>query len=174
MKLTKFATKYLIWGLLLILMLVACGGNDDDPNNEDDSRTTETNTPVATETLSTTEIESPTLDPAQRTILEGQYELLRQSQAQIEGIWTDLRIGNEVSCATELQFPLSPDDITSSDPVSVALFDAAVELETAYGMWQAECDNNRSQPPADVIDGGVRAALAAGDKLDDAEDLLSQ
>lgn len=170
MKLMKIATKHLILGLLLILMLVACGGDD----NEDDSKAIETNIPIATETLSTTEIESPTLDPVQRTMLEGQYELLRQSQSHIEGIWTDLRIGNEVSCATELQFSLSPDDITGSDPVSVALFDAAVELETAYGMWQAECDNNRSQPPADVIDGGVRAALAAGDKLDDAEDLLSQ
>jgi len=162
--------RFFVFGLLLLLVLAACGGDENKENKSDNKGT---DLPRPTATISTSENETLTLDPAQRSLLEGQYERLRQSQSQIEGIWTDLRNGNEVSCATELEFPLSPSDVIGSDSISLALFDAAIELERAFGLWQAECDNSRSQPSADVIDDGVRAALAAGDKLRDVEALLS-
>lgn len=155
--------------IVLMVVLVACGGDDGNNDNSDND---ETDSPTAT--VSTSENGSPTIDAEQRTMLEDQYELLRQSQTQIEEIWTDLRDGNEVSCAIELQFPPSPGDIIGTDPISLALFDAAVELEQSFGLWQAECDLARSQPPADVIDNGIRTALAAGDQLREAEALLSE
>jgi hypothetical protein len=163
---------FFVFGLLLLLALAACGDNGE--KDTDSTNNSGTNSPSPTATVSNSENESPPLDPAQRSLLEGQYELLRQSQSQIEEIWTDLRNGNDVSCATALQIPLSPDDIIGTDPVSLALFDTAIDLEQAFGLWQAECDNSRSQPPADVIDNGVRAALAAGDKLRNAENLLAE
>ena len=77
-------------------------------------------------------------------------------------------------CAAELKPQISPDALTSDDPISLTLQQAAIEIQTAVNLWQAECQNPRPQPPPDVIDRGIRAALAAGTALDGASAAMSQ
>lgn len=151
--------------LLILLLLSACG---DDKPNDDKSESTPANTP-------TMQIEAtPTLTNELREQLESTYSILSEAQAQIETVWSDLQAGRTVDCAAALNQQISPDALSSDDPISLTLQQAAIEIQTAVNLWQAECQNPRPQPPPDVIDRGIRAALAAGTALDAASVALSQ
>jgi len=159
--------RFWIPALLILLILTGCGGEDE--NNKPSNPTPEI-TP-------TTEIEvtpAPTLSDTERQQLEVSYSVLSEAHTQIEGIWTDLQAGQSVECTTPLNPQISPDALTGADVISQTLQQAAIEIETAVNLWQAECQNPRPQPPADVIDRGVRAALAAGQALEAASELLRQ
>jgi hypothetical protein len=160
--------NYRFWipALFILLILTGCG---EDENNKPSDPTPEI-TP-------TTEIEvtpAPTLSDAERQQLEASYSILSEAHTQIEGIWSDLQAGQSVECATPLNPQISPDGLAGEDVISQTLQQAAIEIETAVNLWQAECQNPRPQPPADVIDRGVRAALAAGQALEAASELLRQ
>ncbi|MBL1136894.1 MAG: hypothetical protein HND46_16430 [Chloroflexi bacterium] len=153
--------------LLIILILSACG---DEKPTDDKSKSTP-------ETAPTVEIEVtpfPTLTDELREQLESTYSVLSEVQAQIETVWSDLQAGRTVDCAAALKQQISPDALSSDDPISLILQQAAIEVQTAVNLWQAECQNPRPQPPPDVIDRGIRAALAAGTALDAASVALSQ
>ncbi len=151
--------RYLLLFILLALILIACGGDSED----------EENAILSTLTPTAEDQSAPTLDPALRETLEFQYEALRQSQEQIETVWQDLQAGQPVSCTTIVEVNVPPEAVTGMD----ALFRAAVEIDRAVGLWEAECQNPRPHPPPEIIDQGLRAALAAGDALRDAEAILS-
>ncbi len=151
--------------LLILLLLSACG---DDKPNDDKSESTPATTP--TMQIAAT----PTLTDELREQLESTYSILSEAQAQIETVWTDLQADRTVDCASALKQQVSPDALSSDDPISLILQQAAIEIQTAVNLWQAECQNPRSQPPPDVIDRGIRAALAAGTALDAASVALSQ
>jgi hypothetical protein len=102
-----------------------------------------------------------------------QYETLRQAQDQLETIWSDLKGGQTVQCSADLPRLIAPDAISGQDEASLALRRAAAEIDTAISLWVAECRNPRPQPPPEIIDRGLRAALAAGDALREAEQALS-
>ncbi|MBI5927870.1 MAG: hypothetical protein HY862_01065 [Chloroflexi bacterium] len=154
-----------ILALLIALMLSGCGG---DKQNDDKSDATPSITPT-NQALS-----SPTLTDDLRQQLESTYSILTEAQTQIEGVWSDLQAGQAVDCATSLKPQISPDALTGDDTISLILQQAAIETQTAVNLWQAECQNPRSQPPPDVIDRGIRAALAASTALDAASAALSQ
>lgn len=156
-----------ICALLIMLMLSACGdntSNDDKPES----------TPASTPTIEIEATPFPIMTDAQREQLESTTSILSEAQAQIEAVWSDLQAGRAVDCAAELKPQISPDALTSDDPISLTLQQAAIEIQTAVNLWQAECQNPRSQPPPNVIDRGIRAALAAGTALDAALAAMSQ
>ena len=151
--------------VLGLLIISACGGDDSDVNEATATRNV---TAVPTLTSAT-----PSIAPEVRPTLEAEFDELRTAQETITGIWSSLQNGEEVSCADELpEFGL-PQAYQRDDVVSDLLFSAAVHLDTAYRLWEAECQNPRSQPPPEVIDQGLREALAAGDDLKDAGLILS-
>ncbi|MCQ3932303.1 MAG: hypothetical protein DPW16_17780 [Chloroflexi bacterium] len=158
-----------IWipALLILLLLSACG---DDKPTDDQS----TSTPEAAPTVEIEVTLFPTLTDELREQLESTYSVLSEAQAQIEKVWSDLQAGRTVECAAELKPQISPDALSSDDSISLTLQQAAIEVQTAVNLWQAECQNPRPQPPPEVIDRGIRAALAAGTALDAASASLSQ
>lgn len=131
-------------------------------------------TPVPPQTEIPTDTPTPqSLDNTRRASLEIQYELLRQTQEQAATIWTDLQAGRAVPCTTTVEIPFSPSAITGDDSISQHLYQTALALQDAVALWEAECQNPRQQPPPDVIERGVLAALAAGDSLRQAQELLA-
>lgn len=157
----------IIPALLILLMLSACGNekpSDDKPES----------TPEIPPTVEIEVTPFPTLTDDLRQQLEFTYSILSEAQAQIETVWTDLQAGRTVDCAAALKPQISPDALSSDAPISLILQQAAIEIQTAVNLWQAECQNPRPQPPPDVIDRGIRAALAAGTALDAASVALSQ
>ncbi len=153
--------------LLILLILSACGDNTSNDNKPE-------STPPNTPTIEIEVTSLPTLTDELREQLESTYNILSEAQAQIEAVWSDLQAGRTVDCAAELKPQISPDALTSDDPISLTLQQAAIEIQTAVNLWQAECQNPRPQPPPDVIDRGIRAALAAGTALDGASAAMSQ
>lgn len=140
--------------LLIVLSSFGCTLAQDD------------NTPVPTHTAAPSPSPTPpSLDRTRRAALEVQYELLRQTQEQIVGVWQDLQAGQSVACTPSIEMPFSPSAITGEDEISLLLFQAALAVQDAVSLWDVECQNPRSQPPADVIERGVLAALAGGDVL---------
>lgn len=146
--------------LLIVLSSFGCTLAQDD------------NTPVPTHTAAPSPT-PPSLDRTRRAALEVQYELLRQTQEQIVGVWQDLQAGQPVACIPSIEMPFSPSAITGEDEISQLLFQAALAVQDAVSLWDVECQNPRPQPPADVIERGVLAALAGGDALKLVQDLLA-
>ncbi|MCI0709687.1 MAG: hypothetical protein L0154_05935 [Chloroflexi bacterium] len=152
--------------MFCVLVISACG---DDDSDGDGATATRNVTAVPTVSLAPA---TPTIPPDIRPTLETGFDELQTAQETIAGIWSSLQSGEEVSCADELpEFGL-PQAYQGDDAVSVLLFSAAAHLDTAYRLWEAECQNPRSQPPAEIIDQGLREALSAGDDLKDAEAIL--
>lgn len=149
--------------LLLMLLVIGMGCT---PSPENTPAPSSTEAPTSSPT-------PPTLDTTRRTALEIQYELLRQTQTQIADVWQGLQSGQTVTCATTVAMPFSPSAISGSDPISQHLFQTALALQDAVSLWAVECQNPRSQPPPDVIERGVLAALAAGDSLRLVQELLA-
>lgn len=158
-----------IWipALLILLLLSACG--DDRPTDDQPK-----STPATAPTVEIEVTPFPTLTDELREQLESTYSVLSEAQAQIETVWSDLQAGRTVECAAELKPQMSPDALVGDDPISLTLQQAAIEVQAAVNLWQAECQNPRPQPPPEVIDRGIRAALAAGTALDAASVALSQ
>ncbi len=138
--------------LLLVCLLVACGSESDDEPR-----------PVP----STTGVATLEPVPERRSTLEYQYELLRQSQSEIEQVWRDLQMGRSVACTTVVEMAISSTVIT--EPI---LIRAAIETEEAIALWKAECQNPREVIPFEIIDRGLRSALAGGDALRQYRELL--
>jgi hypothetical protein len=155
-----------VLSLALCVAVSACG---DDATNEEATATRGV-TAVPTVSLSPA---TATIAPAIRPTLEARFDELQTAQKTITGIWTSLQNGEEVSCADELPEVGLPQAYQGDDVISDLLFLAATHLDAAYRLWESECQNPRPQPPAEVIDEGLREALAAGDDLADAEAILA-
>lgn len=153
--------------LLVMLMVSACSGDDSD---DDEATATRAITAIPTVSLAPS---TPTLAPEIRPTLETGFDELQAAQETIIGIWSSLQSGEEVSCADELPAFGQPQAYQGDDAVSTLLFSAAAHLDKSYRIWESECQNPRPQPPAEVIDEGLREALAAGDDLADAEAILA-
>jgi hypothetical protein len=152
--------------LVVMLWLVGCNTTVE-----------KTSVPVATQTPATETppipTPQPTLEVSLRLTLETQFDDLQAAQEAIAEVWQGLQRNQSVSCAQELPRLESPATYAGENPISVQLFSAALFLDTAYDLWQTECQNPRQQPPPDVIDQGVRAALSAGDALTSARQMLT-
>lgn len=166
--------RYFIAILMLSLTLTACGESEDKSTSQPDT----TSTPQS-EILSaspTPETDSsltiPTLDPRLRPTFEAQYDELQAVQSAIEGIWSDLQAGENVACADELPFLPAPQNYEEEHPVASLLYSAAVSLDTAYSLWTAECNNPRAEPPPEIVNQGLLAALSAGVSLQSVADIL--
>lgn len=154
--------KFLSLLLILPVLLAACAETNSD---DDDAPQNET----APSTSQPADDESPAFDSETRLQLESQFAAVQQAQQQIETIWLDLRAGKQVTCSTVVELTVIPEMITGEDEVSVDLRRAAQATREAISLWQNECLNPRAQPPANIIDQGVRAALAASDALNQAQ-----
>jgi hypothetical protein len=162
-------SKYLVALTIMILFIITgCGGDEDAPS------TSAPATIHVTDTLPSTDVVSPTLEPALRLTLEPQYDELVTAQQAISEIWQNLQAGRGVACNTQLPVLPSPDVYQSDDEITNRFFEAAVNLQEAYRLWNTECLNPRPQPPPEIIDQGLRAALSAGDRLREAETFLTR
>jgi len=146
-----------VCALALAVALAACGGSDAGAPR----------TPTPTEAPASTA--PPTGSPA-RDALARQYERLRDAHRAIGPVWESLAAGGQVRCGAPIQ-ALSPAAISAEGDPALAsaaghLRDAAVALDGAARLWQAECANPRPQPPADVINRGRLAVRDAGAALD--------
>ena len=150
--------RLVLLSLVLVVVGMACS-SDEKP------------TPNVPETLPI--ITTPTITLDQRLYLESQFSTLQVAQRRIEGIWQDLQAGRQVLCAAWEEARIPPASVQGDDEISIALFQAASDIETAILIWEAECDNPRLQPPPEIIDRGLRAALAADIALQQAGVLLS-
>jgi hypothetical protein len=157
--------------LVFVMVLVAACSDDGDQDKDGGDNDARPATPV-TPSLSITLSPSPE-NLSNRPTLEAQAEALRQSQQAIEAIWSDLQAGQTVACTTTVTLTVPPGAITGDDAVSGLLFQTAVAIDQAVALWEAECQNPRTQPPAATIDRGLREALAAADALDEARQLLA-
>ncbi len=144
----------------LVITLVAACGTDSKPPAPAPSDTA----PPPSATL------SPSLVRLQRA-----YEMLSESQKSINAVWEGLAHGEEIQCGASLD-ALQPENITSDDsaydPLVSTLRQAAVSINQAVDLWQAECANPRPTIPASVIDQGRLAVRAADDALKEADNLL--
>lgn len=155
--------KRLLCLVVMMLMLAACDDQDDK-----DKRATLPAPPVTVDTT----LEIPGIPQEIRATLEESYEALRQRQTAIEEVWARLQRDDTVGCDEALPEMHSPQIYAGDDAVSERLFDAAVHIANAYQLWEAECQNPRTQPPGTVIDEGLREALSAGDDLREAQSIL--
>ncbi|HEX3053291.1 MAG TPA: hypothetical protein VHP83_21715 [Aggregatilineaceae bacterium] len=151
--------RYMMWVVLPWLLLTACGGDEESPS------VTQTPLPPAINT------QSPVFLRLQRN-----YEGLHDGLDAISEIWESLATGEEVQCG---QYPASPSPESISaegDPTYEALAErlrsAAIDLDTAINLWEAECKKTRAIPSLDVINQGLLAVGSAGDALREAENLL--
>lgn len=165
---------FLALGLILVLFLTACEDSETDATKLPSSTDTpETDLLVASPTPETDlGLATPTLDTTLRLSLETQYDELQAAQIAIENVWSNLQKGETVVCSDELPFLPEPQNYEGEHPLNDDLYTAAVFLDTAYSLWEAECLNPRSQPPADIINQGLLAALSAGDNLQTVFDVL--
>lgn len=142
------------WLIALGLVLAACGGDD----GEQESAT-------------------PTPSAAVRAALQTDYDALLEAQQAVGDIWETLGTGGQVTCG-EMPAVISPESISAQgdptlEPLAEVLRQAAVRVQNALDLWQAECLNPRAQPAPDVIDRGRLAARSAGDALHEAQQLLA-
>ncbi len=150
------------WILLFIVCVTLAACSDDEKPGP-------TNTPPA----ATATQASPTLSVETRQAYENDFELLRQLHTQMDAVWGAISRGETAQCGTEYN-TLSPERFSGDHPIARELRTAAVELADAVRLWQAECENPRTDIPADILDRGLRMVLTAGDALSEAELLLSQ
>lgn len=115
----------------------------------------------------------PTLSLEERQTYETGFEQLRQLHTSMDAIWGAISRGETAQCGTQYEI-ISPERFSDDQPIGIELRTAAVELADAVRLWQAECENPRTEIPPDVIDRGVRMVLTAGDALREAEQLLSE
>jgi hypothetical protein len=155
----------ILW-IMLGYMLVACGGEDKKETPQP------TNTlPATVATLApTATVSASAIAPEIRPTMEVQYEELRQAQTAIESVWSRLQAGESVACSEALPILGSPEAYQDQ----ALLYQAAQDVREAYNLWEGECQQERAQPPFEVIDRGLRAALSAGDNLRAVEELLGQ
>ncbi len=147
--------------LLFVIAVAACDSADSTPDP----------TPIATDPAIPA-TQSPVLVELQRD-----YERISASQTEILTIWEKLAANEQVQCG---EYPpvvdpasISAEDDTTHQPLAELLQQAAVDVERAINLWQAECLNPRPVPPPDVVDEGRFAARSAGDSLREAADLLT-
>ena len=148
--------KLLLVLSVVVLLLAACGSDDDSP--------------------APAETSAPANDTSISTRLARDYESLNVAYQTIGNVWEGLASGEQVQCGTYPEAP-APEDISAGDddalqPLADLLKQAAIELQSAINLWQAECNNPRTTIPPDVIDEGRLSVRAAGDTLREANDLL--
>lgn len=148
------------WILFLLLILLAACSDDEKPGA--------TRTPPA---ITATQA-PPTLSVETRQTYEDGFELLRQLHTQMDAVWGAISRGETAQCGADYN-TLSPERFSDDHPIARQLRTAAVELADAVRLWQAECENPRTDIPADIIDRGLRMVLTAGNALSEAELLLT-
>lgn len=166
--------RHLIVILMLSLTLTACGESEDKSTSQPDTTPTPQSEILSASPTPETDLNltTPTLNTQLRPTFETQYDELQAVQTAIEGIWSDLQTGENVGCADELPFLPAPQNYEGEHPVSDLLYSAAVSLDTAYSLWTAECNNPRAEPPPEIVNQGLLAALSAGDSLQSVADIL--
>jgi hypothetical protein len=154
---------------LLVLTWAACSSNGSHHNQRSTAvpgpANSGDNTPL-----------SATVSPA-AVHLQRDYESLRESHQKISDVWESLAIGTQVQCG---DYPdvMSPETITAEgdpafEPLATLLHSAAIDIDEAINLWKAECTRPRANPSPDVIDKGRLAVRAAGDALNQAQELLA-
>jgi hypothetical protein len=165
------------FGLVIVVVMIGACGGDDEENGDGEIRPQNDEQPsptlILTQEAPTEQTLTEEFAPSKRRQLEQQYETLRQAQAAINNVWTDLQQGQEVACSTEIPLTIAPGAITDEDIVSQNLRQAAVSIERSMNLWEAECQNPREVIPPEVINEGWLAAQSAADALGRAEDGLS-
>lgn len=151
-----------LWiAVVIVLLASACGSPEDAPGATD--------TPAASPTA--------TADP-EIPRLQNLYERLRESQAAIASIWETLAAGDQARCDTAITV-IPPESISLHDTsphasLWLGLREAAIAIDEASNLWQAECQQPRTVPPPDIVQAGVLAARRAGDRLDAVQTALQQ
>jgi hypothetical protein len=140
--------------LLMVCVILAACSNDEKPD--------------PTRTLPTATLAAPTLSVETRQSYEDGFEQLRQLHTQMDAVWGAISRGETAQCGTEYT-TLSPEQFSEDHPIDRELRTAAVELADAVRLWQAECENPRTEIPANIIDRGLRMVLTAGDALSEVE-----
>ena len=165
--------RYLTLILSLSLILTACG-TDAEKSTAQPAPTVTTPSEILRSPAPETDFTqaAPTLDSQLRPTFEAQYDELQIAQVAIEQVWSDLQIGESVACADELPFLPAPQNYEGEHPVLNLLYSAAVSLDTAYNLWTAECNNPRAEPPPDIVNQGLLAALSADGDLQAVADIL--
>ena len=147
---------------IMIMIGAACGTDSNTP------------APLPSDTAPPTQPANATLSPA-LIRLQRDYEMLSESQNNISAVWEGLAHGEQIQCGDSLD-TLQPENITGDgstlDPLVAALRQAAVSINQAVELWQAECTNPRATIPTSVIDQGRLAVRSADDSLREAENLL--
>jgi len=139
--------------LLIVCMITAC--TSEEPKK----------TPVpATTTATATPFVTPELPVDVRLAIEPLYENLWQAYQQMSATWEGLAAGEQSQCGTAYT-GLAPEMISGEHNLYQTLRQAAIDLEEAAQLWQAECENPRSNVPQNIIDQGVLHVRAANDKL---------
>jgi hypothetical protein len=162
--------RTMIFLSLLVLALAACGSN----GSHDSQRSTADPGPA---NGSGEDTPFPaTLSPA-AVHLQRDYESLRESRQKISDIWEGLATGTQVRCG-EYPDVMSPETLTAEgdpalEPLATLLHSAAIDIDEAINLWKAECTRPRANPSPDVIDKGRLAVRAAGDALNQAQELLA-
>jgi hypothetical protein len=153
---------------LLVLTWAACISNDAHNNQRSTADPGPANNGEDTPF-------SATLSPA-AVHLQRDYESLRASHQKISDVWESLATGTQVRCG---EYPdiMSPETISAEgdpafEPLSALLHNAAIDIDEAINLWKAECSKPRANPSPDVIDKGRLAVRAAGDSLNQAQELL--
>jgi hypothetical protein len=145
--------------IFLVLVLAACGDKSEDKKD----------VPPTMPSLAT---QSPVLVHLQRD-----YESLRESHQAISDVFEALNALEQVQCGTYPEM-LGPESISAeNDPVYESLAEtldqAAIAIEEAVTVWQMECERPGGRVDAATIRSGVLITRAAGDRLDEAETMLT-
>lgn len=117
----------------------------------------------------------PTQSPV-RVELQQEYERLSATYKIMFDIWENLATGQTAQCGSYPDLPspesISADEDSTYEALAEALYQAAVSLDHSLSLWKTECNTPRQFPPPDVIDEGRRATRAAGDTLQEANEIL--
>ncbi len=151
-----------IYLLGVLILLAACGnGSKPKPQNETPAPT---RPPFAT------------LSPVYLH-LQRDYETLHDAHEAISDVWENLADNQQVACGQMLSSP-DPDGISAEgdedyEPLVTLLRNAAIDINEAVRLWQAECTRPGQQPSPDTISQGLLHVRAAGDSLNEASRLLA-
>lgn len=148
--------------LVVVVLIAACGKGSETEPQKDESAPTQP--PYAT------------LSPIYLH-LQRDYETLHDAHEAISDVWESLADNKQVACGQISSLP-DPDGISAEgeaayEVLAALLRDAAIDINEAGHLWQAECARPGQQPSPETISQGLLSVRAAGDSLNEASRLLA-